>query len=168
MGILGAWMAEEEKPTAPFALSLVGAVLIVINGGVMAALGEFLDIFFPGAALLYAAVGISLGAVGLLAALMLYVRPQQCLVWSIVVLVVSALSLIVGGGFFIGFILGLMGGILGVVWKPSEPMTRTCMRCGRQVPLEYYICPYCGHVFPMVPRYGPAVPGTPPQPPVQP
>ncbi|MEM2738969.1 MAG: DUF6114 domain-containing protein, partial [Candidatus Bathyarchaeia archaeon] len=41
---------------------------------------------------------------------------------SIIVLIFSILSLFVGGtgGFVIGFILGLVGSILGLTWKPSE------------------------------------------------
>ncbi|MEM4427768.1 MAG: DUF6114 domain-containing protein [Zestosphaera sp.] len=47
------------------------------------------------------------------------VTPGRVKTGSILVLIFSILSLFtVGGGFFIGFILGLIGGILGLTWKP--------------------------------------------------
>ena len=33
-----------------------------------------------------------------------------------------------GGGFLLGLILGLVGGILGIVWKPSMPMPAPMMQ----------------------------------------
>ena len=38
---------------------------------------------------------------------------------SVLVLVFSVLSILMGGGFLVGFILGIVGGALGLSWKPS-------------------------------------------------
>ena len=158
---------SEEKPTAAFVLSLVGGILILINGLVLAALGAILALFFPAAGILLAALGLVFGIIVLLGAIMLWTQPGQHKTWSIVVLVFSILSLVIGGGFIIGFILGLIGGILGIVWKPSMAAARTCTRCGRQVSLEYNVCPHCGNVFPGAPTAPPSYPMPPPTPPQQ-
>jgi len=39
---------------------------------------------------------------------------------GILVIVFSVLSIVSGGGFFIGFILSLIGGILAITWQPSN------------------------------------------------
>jgi hypothetical protein len=39
---------------------------------------------------------------------------------GILVLVFSIISIIGGGGFILGFILGLVGGILALAWKPRQ------------------------------------------------
>ena len=39
---------------------------------------------------------------------------------GILVLVFSIISIIGGGGFILGFILGLVGGILALTWKPRQ------------------------------------------------
>jgi len=52
-------------------------------------------------------------------------EPGKVRTWSIIVLVVSVMGLITGAGFFIGAILGLVGGILGLTWKsPAQPATQ--------------------------------------------
>jgi len=53
---------------------------------------------------------------------MLWMKPQQHVMWGVVVLLFSLFSIITTGGFFIGLILGLIGGILGIAWKPPAPM----------------------------------------------
>lgn len=49
-------------------------------------------------------------------------EPGKVKTVSILGLVFGILSLFVaGGGFFIGFILCLVGGVLGLTWKPEAP-----------------------------------------------
>jgi flagellar basal body-associated protein FliL len=45
-------------------------------------------------------------------------EPGKVKTWSIIVLIISVIGLITGTGFFIGTLLGLIGGILGLIWKP--------------------------------------------------
>jgi hypothetical protein len=37
--------------------------------------------------------------------------------------VLSIISIVTGGGFLIGFILGIIGGALALAWKPKTPTT---------------------------------------------
>lgn len=57
---------------------------------------------------------------------MIYRKPAQKTAWGVVILVFSILSIVTGGGFIIGFILGIIGGALALAWKPkatTEPTT---------------------------------------------
>lgn len=124
---IGTWPTP-ERPTAAFALSLFAGILILINGAVLGVVGSFIAPFIPGiqeAALVTAilntlmAVGIILGVIVVVAAVMLYRNPAQKTLWGVVILVLSIISIFVGGGFFIGLILGLIGGALALTWKPK-------------------------------------------------
>jgi len=60
------------------------------------------------------------GLLMVVGAIILLRKPQQHKIWGAVVLVFSLLSIIgTAGGIFIGLLLGLVGGILGIVRKPS-------------------------------------------------
>jgi hypothetical protein len=125
----------EEKPTAAFILSLIGGIFILIAAIlVMIFLGlvgtAFAIIPFFG---MIGGLLIILGIVGLIFAILVIIGafminsgvPQRVRTGGIIVLIFSILSLFTsGGGFFIGFILGLIGGILALTWKPKEVPTR--------------------------------------------
>jgi len=64
-------------------------------------------------------VGVVLGIVVIVAAVMLYRNPPQKTLWGVLVLVLSIVSIFVGGGFLLGLILGVIGGILALIWKPK-------------------------------------------------
>jgi len=117
-----------EKPTAAFVLSLIGGIFILLGaiavmvlmsviGGLMLGVGPD-----PNILLIYGAVGLIFALIVLVGAVMLWMKPQQHVVWGVIVLLFSLFSIISTGGFFIGLILGLIGGILGIVWKPPAPM----------------------------------------------
>ena len=119
-----------EKPTAAFALSLVGAIFMILGGLVSVILtmlfGGFFSIvpgmeWFGGLMIILGILGLIFGILVLVGAIMIYSGERDKVrTGSILVLVFSILNLIFGsGGFFIGFILGLIGGILGLVWKPE-------------------------------------------------
>jgi hypothetical protein len=55
-------------------------------------------------------VGLILGGKVLLAALLLHFRPANKKGWGIMIIVFSVPSVIMGGGFIVGFILGIIGG----------------------------------------------------------
>jgi len=74
-------------------------------------------------------VGIVNGLLVMVFGILLYVKPQQHVVWGVLVIVFSVVSLFdTLGGFIIGLILGLIGGILGAVWKPPAPMAPGMMQ----------------------------------------
>src|SRR3972149_3661288 len=111
-----------EKPTAAFVLSLNGGIFILLAGIVVAVVLGTLGALIPG--LEFAAglgiFGVICGVLVMLGGIMIYSRPAQHQMWGVIVLVFSILSWFGAiGGFFIGFLLGLIGGILGIVYKPG-------------------------------------------------
>jgi hypothetical protein len=57
---------------------------------------------------------------------MLNSKPQEHTTWGMLIAIFSALSIFGAmGGFGIGLILGLIGGVLAVIWKPA---TQTQLR----------------------------------------
>jgi len=50
---------------------------------------------------------------------MLRVKPQNKKAWGLIVIIFSIPSVITGGGFIIGFILGIIGGAKAFRWKPN-------------------------------------------------
>ncbi len=148
----------EDKPTAAFALSLVGGIFVLLNGVMWAIAGGsgslwglgFFD--FSGILLLCGAIGIIFGFLIILGGIMMYVNPNQHVMWGVIVLILSILSLGIGGGFFIGFILGLIGGILALVWKPTPQMV-----------MPMYVQPYPQPFMQPPPGYPPQQPQPAPQ-----
>jgi len=66
-------------------------------------------------------VGIILGIMMIVAAIMLYANPKQHELWGALIIVFSVASVIsCMGGMGIGLILGIIGGILAVLWRPEE------------------------------------------------
>ena len=130
-------MSSEQKPYAAFISTLVGGALIFANGlvfilasrgisrvledvvttrglsmGVVLALQQMM--------LSLSLVGLVLGACMIFASVMLYHKPNSSVGWGAVALVLSILSIFAGGGFFVGLILGVIGGSLAIAWRPKE------------------------------------------------
>jgi hypothetical protein len=134
-------MAEQEIPTGAFILSLVGGILVLLMGIMFLTIGTAFmggtmggyypgmmgGYYYPGGAGLVSSIiagigiwGLICGVLILLGAFMIYTRPGSHGIWGIIILIFSLLSFIAGGGFIIGAILGVIGGILAIVWKPPE------------------------------------------------
>ena len=62
--------------------------------------------------------GLVCGAIVLVSATMLLAKVGQRRTWGILVLVFSVLSFVGLGGFIIGAVLGILGGVLTLRWKP--------------------------------------------------
>lgn len=113
-------MSLSEKRTKAFTLSLIAGVLILSNAvllGVAATWFPGIIPTLPGSAnnttVPFASltiVGLICGVVVLLGAIMLHSRPVNKKAWGIMILVFSISSVVTGGGFIIGFILGIIGG----------------------------------------------------------
>jgi hypothetical protein len=126
----------EEKPTAAFVLSLIGGIFILLHAiavlifvGVIGSAFSVVPIFgmIGGLLMIFGIVGLIFAILVIIGAVMINSGdPQRVRTGGILVLIFSILSLFTaGGGFFIGFILGLVGGILALVWKPSKaPVTQ--------------------------------------------
>lgn len=110
----------------PITLVLLGGFLILVSG-LLAVLGEPTGVTFTdGHLMIVGLTGVSVyhGIVEMFAGLLLllytfYIIPNKennIQNWSVAVLVFSLLSLVGGGGFFIGFALSLLGGILGIAY----------------------------------------------------
>ncbi len=129
LGPTGMQSYGETYPRTAYVLSLIGGILILFFSLIYAAI---LAVF----AGLFAAVGFGLGAAALIGlailalffgviilffALRMKSNPQQARTYGILILVLSLISFIGGGGFYIGAILALIGGILAIIWTPPTP-----------------------------------------------
>jgi hypothetical protein len=65
--------------------------------------------------------GLVSGVIVLLSGAMLYTNPASRSIWGILIIVFSVLSFFGFGGFIIGAILGIIGGVMALRWKPSVP-----------------------------------------------
>lgn len=137
---------ENEQPTAAFALSLIAAILILLGGlfgtmigmfgfagmmggflgmgGMMGGAGGMMGFGGPGGLgfmMGFGLVGLVSGLVILYSAIMLNSKPAQASTWGTLILIFSLLALFGGamGGFGLGSLLGIIGGILALTWKPS-------------------------------------------------
>jgi len=120
-------MATEEvmkKATVGFIISLIAGILILINGllfvGIAGIVGSIpgMDVI-PGITEMiagFAAVGLIFAIIVIIGAILIYM-PGKEIIGGILVLIFSILSIFIGGGFLIGLILGIIGGILGILKK---------------------------------------------------
>ena len=69
---------------------------------------------------MFGLAGILFGVAVIVGAVMLHNNPAQHSKWGLLILIFSLLSIFGSAmaGFGIGLILGLIGGILAVTWKP--------------------------------------------------
>lgn len=123
------YSSGQSYPTAAFILSLIGGIFILLGGiytaAITAIVGSAFFAFFPGfAALLIglAVVALLFGLIIIFGAIQMKHHPESAKTWGIIVLVLALLSWLGGGGFFIGFLLALIGGILAIIWHPPAPM----------------------------------------------
>jgi len=123
-------VVKVKKATAGFIVSLIGgiidalvAVIMIAAASWMAEFGE--SIGYPGfGAELAAAALATWGAIGLILAILVIIgavliyMPGKEVIGGILVLVFSIISLFfTAGGLFIGLILGIIGGALGIAKK---------------------------------------------------
>jgi len=130
-----------EKPVAPFILSLIAGIFILLGDvvmstftfgvvGMMGSMGGMAGMmsgmyggmsmgmmlgFVP--ALMV--VGLASGVMVLLGSVMLYTRRSESQLWGAMILAFSVVSIFGGmGGFLVGLVLGVAGGILALTWRP--------------------------------------------------
>ena len=148
-----------RRPTAAFILSLIAGIIISVVGFVVMVAGTILTISVGGVGGIPGLYGLISGVVVIFGGLMLYSRPRRNLVWSLVIIIFSILSLYGAmGGLYVGLILGIIGGTLGIMWKPSvsqpisslsqDSVVRTCPNCGRVLSSVEKFCPQCGKELP--------------------
>jgi uncharacterized protein DUF6114/zinc ribbon protein len=163
-----------DKPTAAMVLSLIGGLFVIFGGAALAFAGSIIGSFnVTGAAsasntvLALGVVGVIMGIIMVIGGFMMYSKPTSAKMWGVIVLILSIISWVTAiGGFFIGFLLGLIGSILALTFKPtmtpgvmpppmmsssmpmgSAPMGSmgmTCKNCGASIPAGATRCPSCG------------------------
>ena len=123
-------------PNTASILALVGGILMLLCGLLLMAVSIFIlpnldytNLSPPAhvtnmAGLVSGAVGfvgffgLISGIVVLVSALMLQADPSRRRTWGVLTLVFSVLSFLGLGGFVVGAILGIVGGIMTLTWRP--------------------------------------------------
>lgn len=116
---------KPKRAKAGFVLSLIGGILILIYALMVISAGSELTAMLEqmgfgdvtGLLNMLLALGVLSGFLVIIGALLIYM-PGKEVIGGVVVLIFSLLSVLGGGGFyFIGTILGIIGGILGIMKK---------------------------------------------------
>ena len=130
----------------------------------MAIIGAVFTFFAFGIGAVIGILGIAWGVIIIAAANNLRAHPEQHATWGALILVFSLISWVGGiGGLLIGFLLGLIGGIMAIAWQPpalqptsyaappptystpfTQPTQRFCPNCGAPVNPDATFCPNCG------------------------
>ena len=120
-----------KRAMAGFVISFIAGILIILGGIVFFALQSFINsiidfipmpVTIPGIGFAQAvfatigAIGLVFGILVIVGAFLIYM-PGKEIIGGIIVLIFSILSIVAFGGFFIGMILGIIGGILGLLKK---------------------------------------------------
>ena len=72
-------------------------------------------------ALPLAVIGVVLGIMIIVSAIMLYVNAERHAIWSALVLIFSVSSILsCMGGLGVGLLLGVVGGTLAILWMPGK------------------------------------------------
>jgi hypothetical protein len=147
-----------ERPTAAMVLSIIGGIFILLGGILGVAIGSALSFvtfgFAGGTVLLLGAVGLVIGILVVVFGVLLSMHPGNHTMYGALIVVFAIVSWITAfGGFFIGFLLALIGGILALTFKPTapvvwqQPIQRVCPKCGRVVDPNVKFCPACGNAL---------------------
>lgn len=96
----------------------MGGLFILGGGLVFAAVGALFFAFFGFLSGLFL-VGLLVGLLTIIMGVLMIALPPAHVIWGVLTIVFAVVSLPFAlGGFFIGFLLALIGGILAIVWKP--------------------------------------------------
>ena len=129
--------SASEYPNLPSVLALIGGALIVLVDLILLTVSIVilphlnytnfnsprgytgspgaLAAGFVGA---IAVFGLICGVIVTMSAVLLRLKPNQRQTWGILVLVFSILGFFGFGGFIVGSVLGIVGGIMTLRWKP--------------------------------------------------
>jgi hypothetical protein len=125
MQITPQMLAANNYPKAGMYLAAIGGLLLLAEGIVcifFRSLYYGINIDFL-AGLGSVIIGILLVLDGLIvsgAALTLVMKPELRQAAGASIIIFSLLGLLLGGGWFIGSIMGFIGGLLAITWKPAK------------------------------------------------
>ncbi len=117
-------IAKEEWNSAN-GLSLAAGIIIVIGSlassfwhmAFIPQMGWMMGQQFTSGIVFGSIVSIVFGAIVIVGAILMFKKPLQTRQWGVIVLVASVLSFTGMGGFMIGGILGIIGGIIALTKK---------------------------------------------------
>lgn len=132
-------MSSNQWSTLSYILSLIGGLLVLIVSmvdllwfgvgtsnwggyggymrGMMNGYGGFMGGYSGGLYTGISALTLVCGIIVIIGAVMLKMQPQTRLVWGTLIIVFSVVSLAGMGGFFVGAILGIIGGAFSLTFK---------------------------------------------------
>lgn len=119
-------VSPSKKATIGFSLSLVASLLILAQGILRVTRGEILESLGISRFRIFDLLGLRweiTGSIAIVFAILLIIgavlifTPGRETIGGIIVLIFSVLSIIAGGGWLLGFALGIAGGTLGLLKK---------------------------------------------------
>lgn len=164
----GSMAMPPRKPTAAFVLSLIGGIFILLWGLFIVSIGvaaQSAFIVYSGDVITLGAVEAILGLLIMVFGVLLYMTPEHHVVYGVLVLLLAVVSLIGLGGLVIGFILALIGGILGITHKPEPDVVVVSPYPAYYPQGSPYAPPSPGYTQPMFPSGYPS--GAAPSPPAE-
>lgn len=115
-----------NRPIGAFILGLVGGLFVLLNALLLLIIGDILLMLltaFSGTESAQAMIS-TLMIVGMVLALaliagsaLLLAKPDMHKLWGLLILACSIAALFIGGGFFLGTILGAVAGLMAILWK---------------------------------------------------
>ena len=128
-------MNRQTRPSIAFMLSLIGGIFIVLGSLFSFLMYSFWETWgwgmmgpwmmggygFPyGITWGFSLVALIAGLIVIVSGIMLQTRPEEHMLWGILVLIFSIVSFVGMGGFMIGALLGIAGGALALSWRPRS------------------------------------------------
>jgi hypothetical protein len=134
-------MGTNQGPTISYILSLIGGLIVLLYSlwslvisafygpywdgiggwmsGMMGSYNNFMGMYNGSTEFMVVTsiVGLVSGVIMVVGAAMLRAHPQEHTMWGIVIIIFSALSFVGMGGFFIGALLGIIGGAFAISYR---------------------------------------------------
>lgn len=88
----------------------------------------------------YGYIWLTLGIGIFIATILLHIKSKYNLLWGGVIIALSGISTVIGGGFIVGLILGVLGGLLSIIEKKVETF-----KASRVEPMFYFLLAFVGN-----------------------
>lgn len=111
---------DSNRPKLSVVLAAVAGGFVVIDGAVLWSEGSFLNLIHPGLgnfSLFYGQTEALAGFALIGLAFVLGLFPRYHLFTGLAIVAIALLSVFGGGGFFVGVPLGVVGGVLGMLFR---------------------------------------------------